>query len=198
MHFAINWDYRCPFARNMHEHLITAMQDGADYQVDFVPFSLSQVHIEDGEPDVWSDPDRYNELLAVMTGMTVQRYFPENFPGVHLALFAARHDRALDLSDWSVLASILESHEVAPEEVAKLIESEHILEDFRRQHLASVEEHHVFGVPTFIVSGQAAFVRVMHRPNGDAKVARATIDRVLDTMTNYPEFNEFKYTSIPR
>ncbi|MGC9156145.1 MAG: DsbA family oxidoreductase [Ferrimicrobium sp.] len=198
MHFAINWDYRCPFARNMHEHLITAMQDGADYQVDFVPFSLSQVHIEDGEPDVWSDPERYNELLAVMTGMTVQRHFPENFPGVHLALFAARHDRALDLSDWSVLASILESHEVTPEEVRKLIDSEHILEDFRRQHLASVEEHHVFGVPTFIVNGQAAFVRVMHRPNGDAKVARATIDRVLDTMTNYPEFNEFKYTSIPR
>lgn len=198
MHFAINWDYRCPFARNMHEHLITAMEDGADYQVDFVPFSLSQVHVEEGEPDVWSDPARYNELLAVMTGMTVQRFFPEHFPQIHLSLFAARHDRALDIADWSVLASILESHGVEPEKVLSLIESEGMLEDFKRQHLASVEQHHVFGVPTFIINGQAAFVRVMHRPNGDAKVARSTIDRVLDTMTNYPEFNEFKYTSIPR
>jgi hypothetical protein len=198
MQFAINWDYRCPFARNMHEHLITALADGADYQVDFIPFSLNQVHIEEGEPDVWSNPARYNELLAVMTGMTVQRFFPEQFGATHLALFAARHDRALDITDWTVLASILESHGVEPEKVRDLIESEGILADFKRLHLGSVEEHHVFGVPTFFVNEQAAFVRVMHRPNGDAKVARATIDRVLDTMTNYPEFNEFKYTSIPR
>ncbi|WP_276943436.1 DsbA family oxidoreductase [Ferrimicrobium acidiphilum] len=198
MEFAINWDYRCPFARNMHEHLITGMEDGGDYQVDFIPFSLGQVHVEEGEPDVWSNPSRYNELLAVMTGMTVQRFFPESFPQLHLALFAARHDRALDITDWSVLASILESHGLEPEKVLQLIESEGILDDFKRQHLASVEEHHVFGVPTFMINDQAAFVRVMHRPNGDAKVARSTIDRVLDTMVNYPEFNEFKYTSIPR
>jgi hypothetical protein len=182
----------------MHEHLITAIEDGADYEVDFVPFSLNQVHIEEGQPDVWSDPARYDELLAVMTGMTVQRFFPDRFNGIHLALFAARHDRALDISDWSVLASILESHGVTPEKVRQLIESEGILTEFKRLHLASVEKYHLFGVPTFIVNQEAAFVRVMHRPDGDAKVARATIDRVLDTMVNYPEFNEFKYTSIPR
>jgi len=38
--FAVTWDYRCPFARNAHEHLLTALESGADWDVRFVPFSL--------------------------------------------------------------------------------------------------------------------------------------------------------------
>ena len=54
---AVSFDYRCPFARNAHEHLVTALSGGADWEVDFVPFSLSQVHVEEGQPAVWDDPD---------------------------------------------------------------------------------------------------------------------------------------------
>ena len=28
--FAVTWDYRCPFARNIHEHLLTGLAAGAD------------------------------------------------------------------------------------------------------------------------------------------------------------------------
>jgi len=41
------------------------------------------------------------------------------------------------------------------------------------------------------------FVRLMTRPNGDAELARATIDRVLDLLTGHPEINEYKHTSVP-
>jgi len=36
--FAVTWDYRCPFARNAHEHVLTALDAGADWDVRFVPF----------------------------------------------------------------------------------------------------------------------------------------------------------------
>ena len=32
--FDVNWDYRCPFARNAHEHLVAALAGGADWEVD--------------------------------------------------------------------------------------------------------------------------------------------------------------------
>src|ERR1700678_362402 len=62
--FAVTYDYRCPFARNAHEHLVTALRSGADWDVDFVPFSLSQIHDEEGDVPVWEDPDRASDLLA--------------------------------------------------------------------------------------------------------------------------------------
>ena len=47
--FAVTYDYRCPFARNVHEHLVEAMRGGAEWDVEFLPFSLTQAHIEEGE-----------------------------------------------------------------------------------------------------------------------------------------------------
>ena len=40
-----------------------------------------------------------------------------------------------------------------------------------------MNEHQVFGVPTFIIGKDAAFVRLMDRPVGDADLARRTIER---------------------
>ena len=52
-------------------------------------------------------------------------------------------------------------------------------------------------MPTFIVGDQAAFVRLMNRPHGDASVARTSIERVVDTL-QWADLNELKHTSIPR
>jgi hypothetical protein len=38
----------------------------------------------------------------------------------------------------------------------------------------------------------------MHRPMGDAAVARRTIERALELVTGWPDLNEFKHTKIPR
>jgi len=39
---------------------------------------------------------------------------------------------------------------------------------------------------------------VMTRPDGDAKLAIATIDRIVDLLAEVPEINEFKHTTISR
>ena len=62
--FAVTWDYRCPFARNAHEHVVAGLRAGAGWNVRFVPFSLGQVHVAEGDPDVWDRPEVDRGLLA--------------------------------------------------------------------------------------------------------------------------------------
>lgn len=198
MKFGINWDYRCPFARNMHEHVVAALVDGADWDVEFIPFSLTQTHIEEGDLSVWDDPSKAKDLLAVATGMVVRSRFPAAFYGFHVAMFAARHDFAKDISQWETIAEVLRSNGVDPDLVSKEIENGVVLEEFREAHERSVKEFMAFGVPTFFIGHEAAFVRVMTRPNGDGALARQTVGYILTTLTEHREFNEIKYTTISR
>jgi len=61
-----------------------------------------------------------------------------------------------------------------------------------------VSRWEVFGVPTFIVGDRAVLVRLMSRPEGDEKLAEATIEHVLELVEGFPELNEHKFTKIPR
>ena len=94
--FAVTYDYRCPFARNAHEHVVDAMHGGADWVVEFVPFSLTQSHIEEGGTPVWEVPEKVSDLTAIEAGLVVRDRYPERFLDVHLALFTARHDDGRD------------------------------------------------------------------------------------------------------
>lgn len=194
--FGITWDYRCPFARIAHEHVMAGLAAGADWQVDFRAFSLDQAHVEEGQPPVWEEPDRYPGLLANLAGIVVRDRHAEHFLSAHQALFSARHDSALDLRDRDVVMKALEESGLDGRQVLEEVDSGWPLGVLKEEHTTGVDQHQVFGVPTFIVGEQAVFVRLMRRPDGDAALARRTIERILDTMTGWPELNEFKHTSI--
>jgi 2-hydroxychromene-2-carboxylate isomerase len=196
--FAVTWDYRCPFARNAHEHVLAGLADGADWDVTFVPFSLGQVHVAEGDPPVWDRPANETGLLALQVGTTVRDQFPERFADVHLALFAGRHDEGLDLRERDVLRDILGRHGVDADAVFATVDDGGALDVVRKEHEAAAGDHNVWGVPTFVLGDEAVFVRVMDRPEGDGPRARHTIERVLDLMRGFPELNEFKHTSIKR
>jgi len=97
-----------------------------------------------------------------------------------------------------VIDRVLADHEVDPAAVAKEVDAGWPRAEFRKAHTEAAEAKAVFGVPTFIVGDSAVFVRVMDRPGADAAVARRTVERVLETITGWPELNEFKHTSIAR
>ncbi len=42
------------------------------------------------------------------------------------------------------------------------------------------------------------FVRLMSRPQGDAALARRTVEGVLELCDRMPDLNEFKYTTLSR
>ena len=197
--FGLTWDYRCPFARNMHEHVLAALDAGADWDVRFLPFCLGQAHVAEGEPSVWEKPEQDHGIVALQAGVVVRDLFPERFRDTHRALFAARHDQGLHLEDPDVVASALESAGVDPAEVFTRIDSGAALATVQAEHERIVDSHQVWGVPTFLVGEQATFVRVMNRPEpGNAAASVQAIERIVDLIGGWPQLNEFKHTSLPR
>lgn len=195
--FAVTWDYRCPFARNAHEHVLAGLGAGADWDVTFVPFSLGQVHVEEGQAPIWDRPEDDTGLMALQVGVAVRDSDPDTFLAVHKDLFALRHDQGKALNDESLLRGILTDHGVDADDVfAKVAEGE-LLDTVRKEHEAAARDHDVWGVPTFIVGDQAAFVRLMDRPGDKGAQAQAGIERIVNLL-GFPELNEFKHTSIDR
>jgi 2-hydroxychromene-2-carboxylate isomerase len=197
--FAVTWDYRCPFARNAHEHLLTGLAAGADWDVTFLPFSLGQVHVEEGQPSVWEKPEQDGGIIALQAGVVVRDEYPQSFPAVHRALFAARHDQALKLDDPQVVRGVLREQGVDDQAVFDRIDSGQALERVKSEHEQYADSHTVWGVPTFILDDQAVFVRLMNRSAAGAEPAASisAVNRVLEQLA-WSDLNEFKRTSIPR
>ena len=196
--FSINFDYRCPFARNANEHVIAALRAGANYDVSFKAFSLTEVHNEEGTASSFDDSEKRPDILPLEAGVVVRERFPEKFFDVHLSLFAVRHDDGDDLRDRSKIENALTRAGVDAAAVFAEIEQGWPIETVRKEHERSVSENAAFGVPTFIWKDQAVFVRIMTRPAADGTLARSTIDRVLELIENHPDINEYKHTTIDR
>jgi hypothetical protein len=195
--FEVTWDYLCPFARNAHEHLVVALKAGADWDVRFRFFSLSQSHLDEGQ-EVWDEPAAHSGVLAGLAGVVVRDRYPESWLDAHMALFSARHDKGQDLRDPSVVAAALASAGLDGASVVDQAAQAWAVATGRSEHEEAVSHWEVFGVPTFIAGERAVFVRLMNRPEGDAKLAEDTVERVLELFQNFPELNEYKFTRVPR
>lgn len=196
--FSITWDYRCPFARNASEHVLAGLVAGADWDVTFVPFALGQVHVNEGEPPIWDQPDDDSGLYALTVGVATRDLAPERFRAVHQDLFALRHDHGGDLRDRDAVRAVLDAHSVDTDAVLAHVEEGHALKTVRLDHENAASDHNVWGVPTFMSGDRAVFVRLMDRPHGDAALAKRTIEHVLDLVGGFVSLNEFKHTAIPR
>jgi hypothetical protein len=195
--FAITYDYRCPYARIASNHVVTALRGGTNWDVTFLPFSLTQNHVEDGAPSVWEQPDQDSGILAMQASIAIRDTQPERFLDAHDALFEHRHAQAGDLKSRDVLTGVLAAVGVDTDAVWAEVDSGRPLATIEKEHTAFVESHTVWGVPTFIVGDRAVFVRLLEQSEGDVAVATRTIERVLD-LIEWPILNEFKHTSIPR
>jgi hypothetical protein len=193
--FQLSYDYRCPFAKNIHLHVIAALRAGADFDVTFVPWTMSQGYRASGAPDVWDDPARDPEHLALVVSTSVRDLQPERFLDVHEALFRARHERAIRLVNWDEISDALRGIDVDLELVADDVASRRpykvLGESFRE-----FERYEAFGVPTFVVGSDATFVRYMETPT-DGESSTSLIQSLVTLMTNESALNEFKHTKVP-
>ena len=196
--FQITFDYLCPFARNANEHVIEGLRHGADWDVRFLPFSLSQNHVEEGDPPVWDRDEQASGVLALQVGLTVRDHHPERFLDVHEALFAARHDQGRDIKDPEVLREVVAAAGLSPDEVFGPIEAGDALSTLRAEHDEAAEDHGVWGVPTFVTDRRAVFVRLMDRPEGDGPLATERIEHVVALVDTPVELHEFKQVDLPR
>lgn len=190
--FAVTFDYLCPFARNGHEAVVNALRDGADYDVSFVPFSLNQAHVEEGEPPVWErDPASWGSgVTALLYGIAVRDAFPESFLDFHVAVFGLRHDQSRRLDE----EALGEAATAVGLDLAALkdeVWSGRPLKTLAAEHTEVVERYAVFGVPTFIAGDEATFIRFMERGNVE------DLHRAVDLL-DWSRLNEFKRTRAAR
>jgi protein-disulfide isomerase-like protein with CxxC motif len=176
--------------------LLGQAEAGDGWTVRWVPFSLNQTKVAEGETDVWDDPEMAATRMAVEVGIAVRDRWPDAFANVHRELFAARHDKGLDIRDHDVVAAVLTGQGLDADEVFNEVLGCAPRDAFRAEHQAVVDEHKVFGVPTVVAGGQAVFIRLVDRPKTPS-AAWATIERCLDLVTGWPNLNEFKHTTIP-
>jgi predicted DsbA family dithiol-disulfide isomerase len=190
MRFDITFDYLCPFARNANEAVVNGLRQGRDWDVAFRPFSLAQVHVEEGEPSVFDDQSK-SGVRALHWGIAVRDSDPVSFPAAHVNLFAARHDDGQDISDESVIRAALADAGVDVDAMAEVVASGAPAKTLAAEHTESVDRWQVFGVPTFIRDDVATFIRFMNRGDVD------DLDRALDLL-DWQAMNEFKRTVVPR
>lgn len=192
--FAVTFDYLCPFARNAFEAIARGVQEGRDWRVRYVPFSLSQAHVPDGETPAWDRPmgERYTSgVLALQWGLVTRDHFPDRFPAFHLKAFAARHDEGRDIKDEAVLRDVAGASGLDPDAVAEIVASGEPRATLAAEHTDAVARWRVFGVPTFIEGDEAVFVRLMERGNVE------DLEQVLGLLQS-TRLNEFKRTVVPR
>ena len=194
--FDLSYDYRCPFAKIIHLHVITALKAGADFEVNFMPWTMSQGYKAEGAPDVWDDPEHDSDLLSLAVSTSIRDQQPEFFLVAHEAMFRARHERAIRMVNWEEIKQVLEPLGADLEKIESDVQS-------RRPHqvigetFTKFSKYEAFGVPTFVVNGDATFVRYMKPPTGDAKDSIRVIESIVNLIELEPELNEFKHTKLP-
>ena len=163
-----------------------------------MPFSLGQAHVEEGEADVWDEPERDSGLLALQVGTLVRDRFPDRFPAVHASLFALRHDEGKSLRDEAAAPQVLRGTASTPTPCSTRSPPASPSRVVKAEHTEAVERHKVWGVPTFIV-GRPGGVRPAHAPpRGRRRCSARPRSSGCSTCSAWPELNEFKHTSIPR
>ena len=194
--FAITWDYRCPFARLAHDHVVTGLRAGADWNVTFLPFCLGQAHVEEGDVDIWDRPDDDSGLFALQLGVSLRDNQPTAFLGFHHDTFEHRFNGGGSLRDETVLARIITNNGGVAEAAFADVRSGRTLQVVKDEHTRYVKPHHVWGTPVFIMGDKAVFVRLLDHSHGNPDVAQETIERIIKDI-EWPILNEFKHTSIP-
>jgi hypothetical protein len=196
MKLGLTYDYLCPFARNANEHAVVALRSGLDLEITFMPFSLAQSHVEEGEPAIWTSrsPLRRSGILALAVAEAVREHEPERFLDAHLALFALRHDQGGDLRDPAQIERALT--EAGVDAAAALGAAPAMLEQVASTHQRLVDEHQVWGVPTFIGRDRAVFVRFLDRPEGVEERAHQRIQLAAQLLDGEPMLHEFKQVDL--
>jgi hypothetical protein len=194
--FGLTYDYRCPFARLVHDHVVEGLRAGADWNVTFLPFCLGQAHVEEGQPDIWDTPEMDSGLEALQLSISIRDNQHDKFIDFHQAMFNHRHNGGGNLRDHNTLERIMSESGVDAAAAFADVATGRVLEVVKKEHEQYVRSHQVWGTPTFIVDEKSVFVRLLDHAHGDQAAAVTTINRILDNI-DWPILNEFKHTSIP-
>jgi predicted DsbA family dithiol-disulfide isomerase len=173
---------------------------GRDFEVAWRYFSLSQVNRSPDRVDegwtVWDAPpgEVVRGRLAFQAAEAARRQ--DAFDRLHLPLLEARHGERRDLADREVVVGVARAVGLDLERFERELDDSSTLEALARDHQEGVDQHGVFGTPTFVFpDGGSAYVRVRPAPEGEE--ALALFDQLVGIISAEPYVLELKRPSRP-
>ncbi len=136
-------------------------------------FVLDQINSKNG-PDwkIWEQDDRYDSrsLLSLHAGESAKLQGRDAFERFHVALLVARHGgRRLSLNDRGALVEVAREVGLDVPRFEQGLDDLSLLDNIARDHKEAVEQHGVFGTPTFLfANGTSAYLKSFVPPEDDS------------------------------
>ena len=160
-----------------------------------MPFSLGQVHVAEGEPDIWDRRQDDSGLLALQAGVVVRDKFPDRFLDVHGRCSPLATTTAGHCATRPRCGAVLDEQGVDADAVLAEIDGGDAARHRAGRARGRRQDHQVWGVPTFILGDQAAFVRLWTGPRATPTAPSRTIERSSTCSTAGPSSTS---SSTPR
>lgn len=171
---------------------------GDNLDIDWKPFYLAQANSKEGpEWKAWEQKEDSATLglQAFAAAEAAARQGVGLFEAFQLAMLRARHEDRKDLSDKSVIMEAAESSGLDMARFCDDMKDPTILPETGESHTEAVEEHGVFGVPTFIFpNGTSAFIKTYVPPEEDAV---SMFEDLNDVMGKWKFIGELKRPQPP-
>ena len=173
---------------------------GNTVEVDWQPFSLSQVNSDKGDDfKYWEQAEVIDgsdkTLLAHRAGLAAKRQGKEAFESFFMTLLKARHEDKKDLMDPEVINDAVRNSGIDAARFREDLADPDLLREIGESHTIAVEEHGAFGVPTFVFpSGDVAFLKMFIPP---AEESADTYEAVTRLMSDSKYVGEVKRPSPP-
>ena len=168
-------------------------------EITWKPFSLEQANQKIG-PDykAWdeSDEDLNESLWGLRAGAAAKRQGEDAMRRYMPMLLKARHEERKDLGDKDLLKEIAAQANLDLGQFVKDLDDRSTLDDIAASHKEAVEDHGVFGTPTFVFeNGASAFLKLI-RPKTPEQAEKA-FDSLINVMSSNIFIGEVKRPQPP-
>lgn len=166
------------------------------FQVRWRYFSLTQVNSDRDGWTVWDAPEDepVRGRLAFKAAEAARRQ--GRFESMHQALLDAHHRDQADLDQRETIEELARQEDLDLGRFRKDLAARGILRALKADHQHGVQEHGVFGTPTFVFpNGAAAYVRMRPAPAGRA--ALQLFDQLTRAIAREPYLLEVKRPARP-
>jgi len=171
-----------------------------DLDVRWSYFSLTQVNSRVEGWTIWGQVGAEDDVrgrAAFMAAEAARRQDPDGsrFQRFHMELLRQRHELETAVDTPAALSAAAEAAGLDLERFERDRQDPETLRALARDHQRAVDEHGVFGTPTFVLAdGQAAYVRLRPAPS-DPDEAVAVFDELTRLLADRPYVLEVKRPS---
>jgi predicted DsbA family dithiol-disulfide isomerase len=173
--------------------------DGA-LDITWKNFQLQQINNKEGpEWKVWELPDLHEarSLLAAVAGEAALRQGKELHEKFHLALLTARHgaDERIPLNEDGPIVKIAAQVGLDVDRFRKDLSDPTLIQTVQEDHTEAVEQHGVFGTPTFLFdNGNSVYLKSFIPPK---EASAAFFEHFVPLMRDMPFIGEMKRPQPP-